>query len=978
MKYQAFVLVVCGLMVASLGAAEKPALQPFPRECTWGEGVVEAAGLSVVRDDVRQCEIGAAELPTTGGRRVFADEDIGKCVFLAVEGSPLATKLAAAFSLDVPQKRQGYALVVENGGVAVVGHDAIGALYGAMTLRQLMADGGKIPSVRIRDWPDFAWRGSLDMWHGIRGWGEAATRRKQELDVPAVKAGFDEMMRHKLNTFFGFHSSYSYPTDPKVLAEYREVFAYARERGIRPQITIFESVYSHLYNPKNLKGANDWDCVYNEVASAKRWLCWSRDEEFGRMALWWVKYLKDIGAEDAFIQIHPRDTGGKNGMDPEEFSMRCAKCRERYGDDERWKATANKLNIWNRIFKRELPNCSVGSCVQPYLLSCVFPPEGADGESYRVWKRDTVDYWRQLSSAIEDPKLWFSSWACKRACIDEYRKTVSKRPYKYGATYTANPGVFMTSSRRLGTVFEGGDDESFSETASIKQGHWEAMFLTGEYMWNTKAPGWTEFDGQVWYDPLADHTGPDVVMQTILPAICRTFWGEKIGPAMVDFLASGVLPQYLAEPVNTIGEWNYIRKNAMYDPTGGSMSGSGNKVPLPPIVDNAELVNGQVAAAERALDALERARPFMDELPSHKRTYFGFYLRRAPYWLATARVRAAIFAAYAALEKGSPDGGLPIITAIRPVAERDFAAADANARALNKARMRDRVKFMTYGMTLDEAKRDLDKAERLAKSSVRMDDEARSVRKARIVAEAGVQPNRAVGFPVEPDEGSVVWEGEHVIDSPVVLDKKSLYLKSGAKVIFRGEGRLEVRYAGFYASNAAFEAKDGMTGNFRIFVKRGDLWLDNCRFTNLKCEKSSHWGSGFVRMESYRRSRRPMIVRHCTFTACSSISCNATGDSEITNCLFDGCDRAICTLVSLNTIIEGNVIRDVKEMGLELRQSDLANVIGNVFEKGPVAAQYSLSRNCRMIGNFYSDCTPYCAKVEGKSKALIEPKRINE
>lgn len=978
MRRQVIVSVVGVLLAASLGAVGKPALQPFPRECAWGEGIVEAAGLPIVRDDVRQCEIGAEELPTTGERRVFAGEEPAKGIYLAVKGSPLAAKLTAAFSLDVPQKRQGYALAAENGCVAVVGYDAVGALYGAMTLRQLMADGGRVPTVRIRDWPDFAWRGSLGMWGGIRSWGEAATRRRQELDPPAVKAGFDEMMRHKLNTFAGFHSSYNYPTDPKVLAEYREVFAYARERGIRPRITIFESVYSHLYNPKNLKGAKDWDCIYNEVAWAKRWLCWSRDEEFEQMALWWVKYLKDIGAEDAIIQIHPRDSSGKNGMDPEDFSKRCAKCRERYADDERWKATANKLNIWNRIFKRELPDCSVGSCVQPYVLSRVFPPEEAEGEEYRVWKRDTVDYWRQLSPAIEDPQFWFASWICKRACIDEYRKTISKRPYHFGATYTSNPGVFMTSSRRLGTVFEGGDNEAFHDTDSINQGQWESMFLAGEYMWNTKASGWTEYDGQVWYDPLSDHTGPDVVMRTLLPAICRTFWGEKIGPVLVDFFASGVLPKYLSEPVNTIGVWNRIRKNAMYDPTGGSMSGPGNKVPLPPIVDNAELANGQVAAAEKALKALERARPFMDEMPSYKRTYFGFYLRRAPYWLATARVRAAVIAAREALEKGAADGGVSIIAAARPVAERDFAAADANAKLLNKAGLHDRVTFMAYGMTLDDAKKEFDKVERLAKSGGRMDDKARAAQRKRIVTEAGVRPDRAVAFPAKPDEKSVVWDGEHIIDSPVVLDKKALYLKPGTKVVFRGEGRLEVKYAGFYASNAAFEAEDGLTGSFRIFVKRGDLWLDNCHFTNMKCEKSSNWGTGFIRMESYHRTRRPMIVRHCTFVNCSAISCNATGDSEITNCLFDGCDRAICTLMALNTIIEGNVVRGVREMGLELRQSDLTNVVGNVFEKGPVAAQFSLCRDCRMIGNFYSDCKPYRVTGEGKSKLRLEPLRINE
>ena len=110
-----------------------------------------------------------------------------------------------------------------------------------------------------------------------------------------------------------------------------------------------------------------------------------------------------------------------------------------------------------------------------------------------------------------------------------------------------------------------------------------------------------------WYDPLKDHTGPEVVMNMHLPAICRTFWGEKIAPAMVEFFSSGVLPVFLSNPGKTVDGWNRIWKNAMYDPTGGSMGSSGNLVPMPPVVYNAELVNGQVVAAEKAVKALERA-----------------------------------------------------------------------------------------------------------------------------------------------------------------------------------------------------------------------------------------------------------------------------------------------------------------------------------------------------------------------------------
>ena len=59
-------LLPLGVVMLASSCFARPALQPSPRECVWGEGFVEAAGMPVVRDDVRQCEIGAGELPLAG------------------------------------------------------------------------------------------------------------------------------------------------------------------------------------------------------------------------------------------------------------------------------------------------------------------------------------------------------------------------------------------------------------------------------------------------------------------------------------------------------------------------------------------------------------------------------------------------------------------------------------------------------------------------------------------------------------------------------------------------------------------------------------------------------------------------------------------------------------------------------------------------------------------------------------------------
>jgi hypothetical protein len=89
---------------------------------------------------------------------------------VSISAAP-APGAAIRLSIDPAQvgRSQGYKLVVEDGGIVIVGNDGAGAFYGVCTLCQLLeltqgeAASGTItlPAVQIVDWPDYPNRGIM-------------------------------------------------------------------------------------------------------------------------------------------------------------------------------------------------------------------------------------------------------------------------------------------------------------------------------------------------------------------------------------------------------------------------------------------------------------------------------------------------------------------------------------------------------------------------------------------------------------------------------------------------------------------------------------------------------------------------------------------------------------------------------------------------------------------------------------------------
>ncbi|KGT84317.1 beta-hexosaminidase, partial [Xanthomonas vasicola] len=105
--------------------------------------------------------------------------------------SPGSIRLERSAQAPVAHK-EGYSLDVDAKGVRIAARDGAGLLYGAISAWQLMTPDARkgevqLPSVAIRDWPRFSWRGQhLDVARHFH-------------DVPTVKHVLDTMALHKLN-----------------------------------------------------------------------------------------------------------------------------------------------------------------------------------------------------------------------------------------------------------------------------------------------------------------------------------------------------------------------------------------------------------------------------------------------------------------------------------------------------------------------------------------------------------------------------------------------------------------------------------------------------------------------------------------------------------------------------------------------------------------------------------------------------------
>ena len=168
--------MILGLMLmAGLGAtAQVNLVNPVPQEVT-------KAAESVIFEAPATWSINANEKKLCGhiydALATAAPEIANKADFkvtLGVRGDSKVSK----YKKYIPKKAEGYFMKVTEKEVVIAGNDEKGLYYGVQTLLGMMKE-GKLEACTITDWPDVAFRGTVEGFYGTP-WSHEA--RKSQLE----------------------------------------------------------------------------------------------------------------------------------------------------------------------------------------------------------------------------------------------------------------------------------------------------------------------------------------------------------------------------------------------------------------------------------------------------------------------------------------------------------------------------------------------------------------------------------------------------------------------------------------------------------------------------------------------------------------------------------------------------------------------------------------------------------------------------
>ncbi len=240
---------------------------------------------------------------------------------------------------------QGYELVIDAAGVTLLAAGPTGCIYGAMTLRQLMAahpGGWSLPLGRIADRPHFAIRGvNWNLMAEIRGWSQDDCRGSLNFRRNFI-AGLDLMAEYKLNFVFVDGVGWNVERFHGYASLMRDLNAAARRRGIHLGYVGYSSGYGEQHEEFDGEGFENrhgypkgpqYPCMGFAAKPVSQLMgtCLGNDKLLDRKCAQLQQFVQAV--EPGALYVHGLDIS-VNAEAQASWNLRCPSCRERWPNDD--------------------------------------------------------------------------------------------------------------------------------------------------------------------------------------------------------------------------------------------------------------------------------------------------------------------------------------------------------------------------------------------------------------------------------------------------------------------------------------------------------------------------------------------------------------------------------------------------------------------------------------------------------------------
>ena len=588
--------------------------------------------------------------------------------------------------------RQGYVIHPvgrsEELRLYLVGSDALGTLYAAVTCRSLIVKrGGRLllQPAAVRDRPDFTYREhGMAFAEHLRGDWYAVLGAERQGDLPKARrlaAGYvalqkrhcDWMLRAKIN--LAWHPVNYKPGDMPAhttvaAAAMKEIHDYGLARGIEAMAGDTTAIGAYPRDRDN----PDFARVVRH-RSHNRYFCWSRLEYHRRRARRAAEWLETAGYRGYYL--HATDGGG--WQNPELWNDRCPLCRKTYGDD-RAKADAAVYDVYYREIKRRIPDLKFVAVIYPYTGRYLDPNYVQEQAARQMGSgRAARDLAERTAAGLTtfirrlDGMLPRDVFVCiresDRGHFDLARAAWGKRRFQLYYEYAFWKGwrpLFTTTPLWTRTFHDPSRDDIL-HSPSYKMWSEPTLLLGAECSWNTRRAGSRMFDTRRWRE-IGTALAPPPQRRTFALRACRWLFGNRAGPLVAPFFAENISYLYIARPDEVLKQT--------------------------PIPDPAATMFAQADAASRAAASLEKLRLLQRRTPVLTGEEYGYFLnlyqtaQAAP---ILAAHRGHMMAARAAIRKGDRPAAEKHLTAARS----HLAAAEPTWQAARKRVPQDKL-FRSY------------------------------------------------------------------------------------------------------------------------------------------------------------------------------------------------------------------------------------------------------------------------------------------